>query len=273
MGKARVQEQFGASAAAYAVSQVHARGASLARLVELIRPQPEWRVLDVATAAGHTALAFAPHVAHVTATDITLPMLTVAAQLAQGHDLANISLLAADAENLPFADRRFDLVTCRIAAHHFPDVGRFLSEAARVLRPDGLLAVVDNVVPGSRRRGKKAQRQRDAGRYVNTFEKLRDPSHYRCLSLPEWEEAFPAAGFELIHQETAPKQIDFDDWTARMRVSAENRLRLRTLLLQAPEPVAEFLSPRITGDKIAFQLVEAILIGGWAVARTQTTPA
>ena len=260
-GKQRVQQQFGASAAAYATSQVHAKGASLARLVELLRPQPEWRVLDVATAAGHTALAFAPHVAHVTATDITEPMLMVAAQLAQDRGVANISLQTADAENLPFVDGSFDLVTCRIAAHHFLEVGRFLTEAVRVLRPHGLLAVVDNVVPGSRLRGKKAQRQRDAGRYVNAFEKLRDPSHHRCLSLPQWEDAFRTASFELVHQETASKPIDFDDWATRMRVSAENRLRLRALLLQAPEPVAEFLSPQISGDKLSFQLTETILIG------------
>ena len=60
MSKKRVQEQFGASAAEYATSEVHAKGASLARLVELIGPQPGCQVLDVATAAGHTALAFAP---------------------------------------------------------------------------------------------------------------------------------------------------------------------------------------------------------------------
>lgn len=261
MSKQRVQQQFGASAAAYATSQVHAKGASLARLVELVRPQPQWRVLDVATAAGHTALAFAPHVAHVTATDITEPMLTVAAQLAQDRGVANILLQTADAEDLPFNDSTFDLVTCRIAAHHFADVGRFLAEAARVLRPHGLLAVVDNVVPGSRLRGKKAQRQRDAGRYVNAFEKLRDPSHRRCLSLHEWENAFHVAAFEVVHQETASKQIDFDDWATRMRVSAENRLRLRALLLQAPEPVAEFLLPQLSGAKVFFQLTEAILVG------------
>ena len=260
-GKQRVRQQFGASAAAYATSQVHAKGASLARLVELVRPQPEWRVLDVATAAGHTALTFAPHVAHVTATDITEPMLTVAAQLAQDRGVANISLQTADAEDLPFNDNAFDLVTCRIAAHHFADVGRFLADAARVLRPGGLLAVVDNVVPGSRLRGKKAQRQRDAGRYVNAFEKLRDPSHHRCLSLSQWEDAFHNTAFKLTHQETASKQIDFDDWAARMHVSAENRLRLQALLLQAPESVADFLSPQLSGDKLSFWLTEAILIG------------
>lgn len=258
--KEQVQAQFGANAAAYATSEIHAKGASLARLVELLRPQPTWQVLDVATAAGHTALALAPHVAHVTATDITPEMLPLAAKLAAERGIDNITLETADAENLPYDDGRFDLVTCRIAAHHFPDVPRFLAEAARVLKPGGWLAIVDNVAPGTRRRGKQARLLNQAGDYYNAFEKLRDPSHVRCLSLDEWEDALAAAAFTLKHVETEGKMLDFDNWAARMQVTAENRIRLRAMLVQAPEKVREFLTPLFTGDRIQFRLTEAIFI-------------
>ena len=67
------QAQFGANAANYASSPVHAKGASLDRMVELAAPQASWRGLDIATAAGHTAFAFAPHVLEMTATDLTRP--------------------------------------------------------------------------------------------------------------------------------------------------------------------------------------------------------
>ena len=77
MPKSLVQEQFGATAAHYLTSKPHAKGKSLERLVELAKPQPAWRVLDVATGAGHTAYAFAPHVARVWATDITEEMLAL----------------------------------------------------------------------------------------------------------------------------------------------------------------------------------------------------
>ena len=73
--KSLAQQRFGRAAADYATSEVYAKGASLQRLVELTEPKSHWRVLDVATGAGHTALAFAPHVAKVTATDITEEML------------------------------------------------------------------------------------------------------------------------------------------------------------------------------------------------------
>ncbi len=141
------QQQFGAAAADYATSTVHARGESLARLVELVEPKKRWRVLDVATGAGHTALALAPHVAKVTASDITEAMLAEAKKLASARGLANVKTVPAKAEDLPFPDMSFDLVTCRLAAHHFGDVAAFAAEAYRVLMPNGLLAVVDNISP------------------------------------------------------------------------------------------------------------------------------
>ena len=113
--KKKVQEQFGTHAVAYATSKVHAKGASLARLVELTQPRSDWHVLDVATAAGHTAFAFAPHVAQVVATDLTLQMLTLARGIAQERTMTNVRFGVADAEALPFDDDAFDLVTCRIA--------------------------------------------------------------------------------------------------------------------------------------------------------------
>ncbi len=135
--KQLVQSQFGPNAAKYATSRVHAKGASLARLVELVQPQAEWVALDIATAAGHTAFVFAPHVARVTATDITPEMLEVAAKLAAEKGIDNVDFEPADAEDLPFADASFDLVTCRIAPHHFPHVDRFVAESFRVLSRAG----------------------------------------------------------------------------------------------------------------------------------------
>lgn len=261
MSKEQVQEIFGASADAYVTSQVHAKGASLERLAALLAPQPTWQVLDVATGGGHTAFKLAPHVQSVIAADITPEMLANTAKGAAERGLSNVSVEPADAENLPFAADRFDLVTCRIAAHHFGDNGRFLSECARVLKPGGLLALVDNVVPGSRRRGKPAERQRQAGAYVNAFEKLRDPSHARCLSLDEWLDLFVSAGFSDIQHESHRKKMDFDAWTDRLHVTPADRIRLKAMLLQAPTAVADFLTPHTTGDRIEFYLTEAIIIG------------
>lgn len=259
MSKQQVQEIFGASAEAYVTSEVHAKGASLNRLVERLQPQPHWRVLDVATGGGHTAFVLAPHVAEVIATDITPEMLTNTAKGAVERGLVNVTTETAVAQNLPFAADSFDCVTCRLAAHHFEDNGRFLAEAARVLKPGGQMALVDNIVPGSRLRGKKAKRQQEAAAYINAFEKLRDPSHVRALSVNAWLDLFLAAGFSNIHHETLRKKMDFDAWTARPHITPQTRIRLKAMLLQAPTAVAQFLTPQTTGDRITFSLTELII--------------
>lgn len=261
MEKKRVQQQFGDKAAAYTTSAVHASRASLDRLVEVVNPRPEWQMLDIATGAGHTAHAFAPYVLRVVATDITLPMAVQARTVARDKKLANVLVAQADAELLPWEADLFDLVTCRMAAHHFPQIPRFMAEVARVLRPGGLLVVVDNLVPGSKLRGKKGRVQREAGRYVNAFERLRDPSHQQCLSIHDWRDAFFAAGFVIEHEEVVRKGLDFHDWAARMKVAPSDSIRLQAMLRQAPREVLEFLTPVFQGDRIEFYLSEALIVG------------
>ena len=243
-----VREQFGRNAESYVTSTPHARGRSLTRLTEVIDAQPDWQVLDVATAAGHTAFAFAPRVAHVRATDITEEMLELARKQAKERGLDNVTVEYADAEDLPYDDDSFDLVTCRIAAHHLVDVSPFMAQATRVLRPGGLLAVVDNVVP------------EDApGDYVNGFEKLRDPSHGRCLSMTEWREQFNIAGLQMVHQETIDKEMVFEDWAARHDVFMQSFLR--AMLSEVGGEAARFLRPETRGEQTIFYLREGLLVG------------
>jgi len=261
MSKRRVREQFTASAEAYATSEVHAKGLSLERLLELTQPRPEWQVLDVATGAGHTAVKIAPYVRQVVASDITLKMLELTARMSGDKGLDNVIPMAADAENLPFDDGRFDLIICRVAAHHFPAVPDFMVESARALRPGGLLAIVDNVVPGGRLRGRRGKLIQESGRYINAFETLRDLSHVKCLSMDGWQRNFYEAGFRLVVQETADKMLDFHDWAARMRVQPADEIRLEAMLRQAPAEVADFLRPEFDQGRIRFRLEVALLIG------------
>jgi ubiquinone/menaquinone biosynthesis C-methylase UbiE len=142
-----VREQFGRSAELYATSAVHAQGADLDLVVRFARPSSADLALDVSTGAGHTALALAPRVARVVATDLTREMLAVARRLAAQRGARNVEFREADVRALPFPDRSFDLVTCRTAAHHYPELGAAVREMARVLRPGGRLVVSDTVSP------------------------------------------------------------------------------------------------------------------------------
>ncbi len=246
-----VREQFGAHANDYASSPVHAQGPSLARLVELTKPQKNWNVLDVSTGAGHTALTFAPRVAHVTAVDLTPQMLQAAERLAAERGITNIEFKPADALALPFPDNTFDLVTNRIALHHYSDARQGISEMARVCKPGGLVALVDNIVPPD-----KVQ----AG-YINHFEKLRDPSHNWAYPAARLEAYMKDLGLKIEQSETINKDIEFEPWADRQGANAELKAKLAKLLEDAPEGVRSFLNPHKEDDKLYFALHEVIILG------------
>lgn len=248
---ARVQAQFGAHARFYTTSNVHARGESLARLVDMVQPASRDVVLDVATGAGHTALAFASHVRHVVGLDVTSAMLPEGRLLAQHRVLANVSVTQGDAEHLPFADASFDIVTCRIAPHHFPDVARAVLEMARVCRPGGAVAICDTITPETL----------DTAAYINAFEMRRDPSHHWAYALEDWRQFFTQAGLALAIEETVSKTMQLTAWATQFGVTEERVFELRQELVHAPPDVQDFLKPRMTADdEVEFELTEGLFL-------------
>ena len=172
----RVNAQFGAAAAAYSSSLTHGDPAALRAIVELAAPKPADVVLDIATGAGHTALALAPHVASVIAYDVTEQMLAETARNAAARGLTNVATRQGTAEALPFSDASFDIVTVRQAPHHYADVRAAVREMARVAKPGARVVIVDSVSP----------EDSSLDRQWNEIETLRDPSHVRNYSASEW---------------------------------------------------------------------------------------
>lgn len=214
--KARVREQFGKSAEAYVASETHASGDDLAQLVSWVEGGPDRVALDVATGGGHTALALAPLFARVVASDLTPRMLESAAAHARELGVQNVDFQQADAEKLPFPDEAFDLVSCRIAPHHFSDVGRFVAEVARVLRPGGVFLLEDSVAPEDTL----------AADFLNRVEKLRDATHVRTLSESEWRQQIARVGLKPEHVGRFRKTHPFHAWVERARTSDANRQEL-----------------------------------------------
>jgi ubiquinone/menaquinone biosynthesis C-methylase UbiE len=247
MSKTLVQEQFGKTAAHYLTSSPHAKGASLERLVALTAPQKTWRALDVATGGGHVSYTFAPLVARMWATDITQEMLDMVKAEAQKRGLTNVRTAYAKAEALPFEDESFDLVTCRIAPHHFDSIPQFLAEVRRVLKSGGLLGLVDNVVP-----------EGDVGDYINAFERLRDPSHLRAWTMEEWRTALKAAGLAASHEEQLYKTMEFKSWA--QRYDGVMQALLHAMLTQITPAVRSVLEPAGSGSGLTFRLCEGLFI-------------
>jgi ubiquinone/menaquinone biosynthesis C-methylase UbiE len=248
--KTKAQAQFGVSSDAYATSDIHAKGESLAILVELVKPQPDWQVLDVATGAGHTALTFAPHVAHVIATDLTGAMLTKTAELARARGLMNIETKIADAESLSFDDASFDLVTCRLAFHHFPNSRQALNEFARVLKSGGILGFTDNITVPNKR----------AASYYNAYEKLRDPSHHWVYPPGRLQAMFEQAGLQVIAVRELSKELEFHDWADRQHVSEADKEKLLEMMRHIPRALKSLFAPRWTAGTMYFTLHEAVLM-------------
>lgn len=248
--KARVRAQYGAAGDAYVKSAGHATGPDLQRMIEEVRPQPADRLLDIATGGGHVARVFAPYVASAVASDLTPEILQHAAASFAADGLSNVHTELADAEALPFPDRSFEIVTCRIAPHHFPNPGTFVAEVARVLVDGGTFALVDSTVPDG-----------NGGVFFNHIEKLRDPSHVRSLSVDEWRRLIEANGLTIGLVETFYKRHDFLDWTTRSRMSDSDRADLARLFLDADAATQEALRVERDGDTlIAFSDTKTLFV-------------
>lgn len=182
-------------AEAYRHSDAHSQGRDL----ELFAAWAEGKTaLDVATGGGHVAKVLR---------EAGLEVVTI--DPAPGMSPTVVSR----AEEIPFADSSFDVVACRVAAHHFQDPAGALKEMARV--SGGLVLVADNLFMGEP--GEEA-------------DKLRDPSHVRNYSDDEWRAMFDGAGLDVEEFELEDKRIDFGAWLARSGTPEEDRPKIRELL-------------------------------------------
>ncbi|MEC0128136.1 class I SAM-dependent methyltransferase [Paenibacillus pabuli] len=225
-----VQKQFAKNAQKYVTSARHAKGEDLALLVASSQASPDMAVLDIATGGGHVANALAPLVKQVTALDLTEAMLQVAERFIRGNGHQNVDFVAGDAEHLPFTDGSFDLVTCRIAAHHFPDVPSFISEALRVTKEGGRLLLIDNVAP-----------ERDENdRFYNEIEKRRDASHVRALRKTEWVRIIELAGFRIEAMISFEKPFLFEEWCERAGMSEEEKRALEASMLSESDEIKTY---------------------------------
>jgi len=181
---ASAREVFGRRAAYYVSSAAHTDALVLARIVELCALQPGEIALDVGTGTGHTAFALAPYAAQVIGLDPTPQMLAEAEVLRRQQGLCNVHWVLGDVAALPLRDQAVDVVTCRRAAHHFPDILAAMKEMRRMLRPGGRLVIDDRTVPD----------EPDLDALMNRLDVLHDPSHVREYRQDEWVALCEAVG-------------------------------------------------------------------------------
>jgi SAM-dependent methyltransferase len=189
---------------AYRTSPTHREGDDLDALVQWCDPGPGVEALDVATGGGHVARRLAEAGCRVTACDAAAGMQPD---------------VVCPAEALAFADRSFDVVACRIAAHHFTDVATAVREMARVARR--LVVVEDTLYTDER---------------VEEAERLRDPTHVRSHTEAEWRGYLAAAGLTVERVGHFPKRHPLEPWLDRVGCTGETAERVRLLLADRMAP-------------------------------------
>ena len=220
--------QFDRQSDRYGKSHILADTRDVAAGLEGIAAHPGSAALDVATGGGHTALWLAQHGWEVTAGDIAPRMLENARKLCADAKL-RIDTRLFPAEEMPFADRSFDLVTVRVAAHHFSSPASFVGEAVRVLKPGGHFLLIDGSVPDE---------DLETDEWLNQVEKWHDPSHGRLLSRKAWMELAREAGLEVIRSELHSfKQPDLQWFFETSATSPENRKKVLEAVRSASQRV------------------------------------
>ena len=195
------------------------------------------RALDVATSGGHTALRLARLGWRVTAGDVSARMLENASKLLKDAGFELETRLFA-AEEMPFEDATFELVSVRVAPHHFSSPAKFVSEVARVLVPGGHFLLIDGSVPDN---------DSETEEWLHRAERLRDPSHVRFLSRAAWEELVRKSGLTIKSSELREKkQPDLDWYFETAATTTENRILVLDAIQSSPPSVRRAL--RLSDD-------------------------
>jgi SAM-dependent methyltransferase len=182
----------------YRTSESHASGDDLETLVAWCEPGAGRTALDVATGGGHVARRLREEGCTVVTSDPAPGMKPD---------------VICRAEDLPFADGSFDVVTSRIAPHHFSDIRAAIAEMARV--SNGLVVIEDTLY--------LSEQQEQA-------ETLRDPTHVRSYSELQWKAHLESAGLEVERVAFFEKLHVLDEWLARTGCAGEEAERVTELL-------------------------------------------
>lgn len=237
--KEEVSRQFGKNARQYALSPGHARGADLKIVFDLLKPEPFMRVLDVATGAGHTAAMVAPYVKHVTAVDLAQGMIDETEKLFAERGIANADARVMDVEALQFPDASFDAVTCRIAPHHFIDIGKAVSEISRVLKQGGIFVLEDSCAPGAKR----------LDRFINDLERIRDHTHVRSYTKAQWKAMLYQCGLFVTVTRNYRKTHDVTEWMDHVSLDEDGRKLTLAAFAAAPDWARKHFKIVFEGDR------------------------
>jgi SAM-dependent methyltransferase len=230
-----IRDEFTHQADSFARSPVPKMAGTLDTVVELVPADAGARWLEAACGPAIVGRAVAARVGAVHGVDLTPAMIEKARAEAATAGLENIEFSLGDATALTFPDASFDGAVTRFSLHHIPAPQRLLEEMARVVRPGGWVVIADHLTDADG----------DAAAWHEEIERLRDPSHWACLTRERLLALGEAAGLELDEEQVVPLDLDFGEWLGRGSGGPAAANLIERLLGEAPASAESF---RVSGE-------------------------
>ena len=250
--RAEIQRAFTQQAEGFESEKMNfSKQSYLHEIVLRIDPQETDEVLEVAAGTCACGRAIAPRAGHVICLDMTPAMLRVGREAAAREGNANLSFVLGDAAELPFLENSFDIVLSRLAFHHFPVAEPPFAEMVRVLKPGGKLVLSDmEAAPEALRDTEDA------------LERLRDPSHVRCLSQAEMRALYARHGLDIRVCEVTRLPVKLQNWMEHTAAPPEVQTEIRTRMQQELEGGAQTgFSPYLREGEVWFDHRWILLCG------------
>jgi SAM-dependent methyltransferase len=244
-----ILDQFTRQATPFSTAAPINDAAALQKILDAARPRPEDTVLDLACGGGIVVCAFAPYVRQATGIDVTPAMLDRARRLAAEKRVGNVAWDRGEVTALPYPDHSFTIVVTRFAVHHFPDPAAVMREMVRVCAPGGRILVIDTYV---------ADDPEKAAAF-NRLEKLRDPSHVRCLFLGELQGLFRTAGLGAPHADFYELRDEVRNLLARSFPNPGDAKKIIDLFRQSASDDRLGIPIEVAGETIRYAYPVAIL--------------
>lgn len=229
-----VVNEFTKQSEAFDRAPIMSAAETLGALVELVPHGGGGRWLDAACGTGIVARALAERADDVLGVDLTMAMLDVGRRETRSAGLANVGFELGDATSLQLPDASFDGAVTRFSLHHIRVPGRVIAELARVVRPGGWVIIGDHMT----------DEDAAAAAWHQEIERLRDPSHWSCLSPARIHVLGQAAGLACDEERLIPFALDFHEWLSRSSRGAD-----------AAELIMSCLAERTAGTP-SFRVVE-----------------
>jgi SAM-dependent methyltransferase len=235
-----IRTEFTYQPETFNTSAVARSAQTLDELVHLAGPQVDERWLEVACGPGLISRRLAPQVREVHGVDMTPAMVEVARREAADAGVGNVTFSVGDATALDLPAASLDGAIARFAVHHIPAPRRLFAELARVIRPGGRIILADHV----------ADVDPEAAAWSQEIERLRDPSHWACLTTARLRRLGLEAGLALEHEELVPLVLDFEDWLARGSGEGRARAVIEGQLDRPPDHVECFQTRQSHGRRV-----------------------